>query len=389
MSTSWVTRWKYSIAAKSTAPGIWKLETGGYLVRTKNGMKALRGASLAEAKAARLELLKPKVEKISHPLFSDFAVSLFEERIVRNKIESAATRERWEGALRLYLLPSFQGKRIDEIDVVGLTMTMAHWIAKGKPSFKDPKKNVDFAPSTANSILRILRTICNVAHVRFKLAHNPWGGAEFFPEGVKYTVEEPNAIPPAVVSKFLGIARKEYPQHYGMMLLGFMTGLRPSSLRALRKFGDIDWANNQIHVRRSASRGQEIMGKTKTGKAITISLPQVIMDVLWDHLQAMEPGSKQRESEYLFPSTKGGIRARSVLDAPFKDIAAKLGVTYTVSPRAMRRSFQDLARAAKIGNVVTRSISGHQTESMQEHYSTAWAPEQREALENLYDMVNK
>jgi len=36
----------------------------------------------------------------------------------------------------------------------------------------------------------------------------------------------------------------------------------------------------------------------------------------------------------------------------------------------MRRTFNDLARAAKIEAVITKSISGHLTERMREHYST-------------------
>jgi hypothetical protein len=38
--------------------------------------------------------------------------------------------------------------------------------------------------------------------------------------------------------------------------------------------------------------------------------------------------------------------------------------------KAMRGSFQDLARAAKVSDLVTRSISGHVTEQTQRLYST-------------------
>jgi hypothetical protein len=41
------------------------------------------------------------------------------------------------------------------------------------------------------------------------------------------------------------------------------------------------------------------------------------------------------------------------------------------------RTFQDLCRAVEVGDVVTRSISGHATEAMQRHYSTASLEEQR------------
>ena len=46
----------------------------------------------------------------------------------------------------------------------------------------------------------------------------------------------------------------------------------------------------------------------------------------------------------------------------------------------MRRTFQDLARAAEIRDVVTRSISGHATEEMQRRYSTVSPVEQQKSL---------
>ncbi len=388
MTTSWVIRWKYKMAQVPTKPGIWKLETGGYFIRTKHGMRALPEATLVEAIAVRRSLEKPPEAQNTIPFFNDFAVLLFEERVVRNKIESAATRERWASTLKLYLLPQFHKKRVNEIDTVGLSVEMARWISRGKPSFKDPKKNTTFAPSTANGILRILRTICNVATIRFKLAANPWNGVEFFPEKPTYSPEEPNALSPEKLREFLTVARRDYPQFYAMILLGCVTGLRPSSLRALRKHVDVNWATNQLLVRRSNTRGREIMEKTKTGFAIAVTLPTAVTDVLWDHLQAL-PKGPMRDSEYLFPSTTGGPRARSVLDKPFEEIAQKIGISHNLTPRAMRRSFQDLARAGEVSGVVTRSISGHRTEAMQEHYSTVYSNEQREALERLYDMVRE
>ncbi|MFO0647970.1 MAG: hypothetical protein U0326_17150 [Polyangiales bacterium] len=37
----------------------------------------------------------------------------------------------------------------------------------------------------------------------------------------------------------------------------------------------------------------------------------------------------------------------------------------------MRRTFQDLARVSGVSDLITRRVSGHQTEEMQRHYSTA------------------
>lgn len=385
MSTSWVQRWNYWTSDKPTKPGIWKLRDGGYLVRTKYGMRSLPGASLVEAVQVRrtLEVAAPE---ISTPYFAAFAVSLFEERVAMRKIESKATRERWASALNLYLIPEFGRQPLDRIDVHKLVGDMAGWMRRGKPSFKDPKKTVSFAPATANGILRILATILNVAVERRKIRDNPFDGVDFFPEGRTYTVEEPNSLPPDVVGKFLSVAKELYPQHYAMMLLGFVTGLRPSSLRPLRRGVDVNLETGLLLIRRSNSRSGEIMDSTKTKKDQSIWLPKSMLAELAEHLELLPPG-KMKDSPYLFPSDNGGLRTRTVLDKPFKTVVKKIGISYELTPRAMRRTFQDLARASAVNPLLTRSISGHQTEQMQDHYSTVGAEEQRSAIDKLVGMV--
>ncbi|HVV82113.1 MAG TPA: hypothetical protein VHE35_03505 [Kofleriaceae bacterium] len=59
------------------------------------------------------------------------------------------------------------------------------------------------------------------------------------------------------------------------------------------------------------------------------------------------------------------------LAEPFEVCGEAIGLAYRVTPRAMRRTMQDLAREAGVSDVVTRAISGHTTGAMQRHYSTA------------------
>jgi hypothetical protein len=53
----------------------------------------------------------------------------------------------------------------------------------------------------------------------------------------------------------------------------------------------------------------------------------------------------------------------------------------------MRRTFQDLARAAEVKDLVTRAISGHATETMQHHYSTVAAAEKQQAIAKVIDLA--
>jgi len=89
---------------------------------------------------------------------------------------------------------------------------------------------------------------------------------------------------------------------------------------------------------------------------------------------------EQQDSDLLFPAVNGRFRSPSVLNKPLAEVATELELGKQVTQRALRRTFNDLARAAQVSDLVTRSISGHLTERMQQHYSTVNAAEQRDAL---------
>jgi hypothetical protein len=53
----------------------------------------------------------------------------------------------------------------------------------------------------------------------------------------------------------------------------------------------------------------------------------------------------------------------------------------------MRRTSQDLARQARVHDVVTRAIPGHATERMRRHYSTAQREEMQEAVGKVISLA--
>jgi integrase len=184
--------------------------------------------------------------------------------------------------------------------------------------------------------------------------------------------------------------RELYPQHYAMTFLGLATGLRPSTLRPLRRKGpqaDVLWDDGKLLVRRSQSRGDEVLNTTKQRTRYRIHLPTAVIDVLRWHVGTQLTTPEMLESELLFPATTGGFRSPSVLNKPFADVAESIGLGKQFTQCGLRRTFNDLARAAEIEGVVTRSISGHLTERMQQHYSTVNADEQRSGIARVIDLV--
>ena len=128
---------------------------------------------------------------------------------------------------------------------------------------------------------------------------------------------------------------------------------------------------------------------TKTGGDDEISVPPELMDVLRWHVETQLRPGPQRESELLFPSEVSGYRSPSSLDKPFAAVAKAIELKKHITPRAMRRSFQDLCRTAEVKDVVARSICGHATEAMQVRYSSVSQQEQKEGLARVIRLMDR
>lgn len=396
--TTWVKRWGYELEKTPVRPGVYRLKGGGFLLRARvaepttgkmvETQKIVRDVSLAQAVRERDEMQEKTRQSIEpeskKPLFSVFAVDVFEHKKAIGKIKSGAGKQKWNGILRNHLIEAFGLLRVDEITLEHLRAwqkSEAEKIAAGQ-----------LHPSTANTRIDVLRVVMGEAVSRYQLPRNPAAAIEKFStaERPTYTEEQPNSLTAAESREFLSLAQKHYPQHFAMILLGFVTGLRPSHFRPLRYRGespDVLWQTNEILVRRSHTTGKEAMNTTKTGRRQRIALPAEVMAVLRWHTRTQHVTPEQHRSDLLFPSEVGTIRFNSVLNGPFARILRKMGLKKKVTPRGMRRTFQDLCRAASVGDLVTRSVSGHATREMQEHYSTVDQAEQRSALERVVGLL--
>jgi integrase len=190
--------------------------------------------------------------------------------------------------------------------------------------------------------------------------------------------------------RFLSKMREMYSQHFAFVCLGFFLGHRPSTLRPLRRSGptpDVLLEEGVLLVRQSHTEGDEVMATTKTKIRQRITLPPLLVDILRWHIDTQLTTDAMRQSELLFPAEDGGFRSRSALKKPFVAVATAIGLKKHISPKAMRRTFQDLGRAAEVKDIVTRAISGHATETMQHHYSTVAADEKKLAIAKVIELA--
>lgn len=396
MEPKWVLRWKYWIAPKPVRPGVWRMKEGGYYIRgratdprtgrLREISKPLPDTDAAGAYAtlqSELEKVRSGAQASMRTSFGDYAVSLMGRKIRSGEIQSAKTREQWGDILELHLVPAFGRVPIIEL--------RRHMVESWKDEIAALIKKSEYKPTTANNWMKILRVIINSAVAEFEMERNPVLGVKDFDTSthLTYTEEQPNSLTPGEVPVFLAKMREVYPQHFAFVAMGFATGLRPSTLRPIRRSGetpDVLWGEGVVLVRRSHTRKQEVMEKPKTGLRQRLTLPEELMEVLEWHAERL-PEGVMKDSALLFPSDTGGFRSASCLDKPFEEVVTSLKLKKHITPRAMRRTFQDLARAAEVKDVVTRAVSGHATEAMQQHYSTVSPIEMKASLAKVIDLA--
>ena len=409
MDKRWIKRWRKWVAP-TKVPGVWRIKEGGYLVRARitdpatGKMREIKKVLTESNEATAFKWLHDERERVKVGLvaderqrmpFGDFAVSLFEQKVKLGQIRSAKGRERWRYTLE-HLIGGTKGeqagKTVPGFGEFHIERIQAAHIEAWKLSVADLIGAGDYAPTTCNGWLAILRVVMKAARRTYSLPHLATDGIGNFDtsEHETYTEEEPNSLLPNEVPEFLDTMRELYPQHYAMVYLGLATGLRPSSLRPLRRRGptpDILWEDSKLLVRRSQSLGDEVMNTTKQRVRYRIHLPPEVMDVLSWHVRTQLATPEQQDSDLLFPSVTGGFRAASVLNKPLADVGRVIGLNKRFTQCGLRRTFNDLARAAEVESIVTRSISGHLTEQMQEHYSTVNANEQRESIGKVIELM--
>ncbi len=407
--TAWKKQWKTWVRP-TKLPGVWQRKEGGFLVRARvtNAMtghlvelKRVLADATEEAAFAWLTAERARVKSGAATAappkqrFAEFAQRLYERKLTSMEIRSAKGRAKWSKTLE-HLIAGTHGKKarrtVEGFGEMFIDQIGAAHVEAWKADLADLIRAEDYAPATCNGWLSILRVVLKAAKRELSLPLLATDGVRDFDESERetYTEEEPNALLPVEVPRFLEAMRELHPQHYAMAFLGLATGLRPSSLRPLRRKGpqaDVLWSEGKLLVRRSHTLGREVMNTTKQRVRYRIHLPEAVLEVLRWHVETQLSTPEMEDSDLLFPSVTGGFRSPSVLNKPFADVAEAIGLGKQFTQRGLRRTFNDLARAAAIEGVVTRSISGHLTERMQHHYSTVNADEQRGSIARVIDLM--
>ncbi len=239
------------------------------------------------------------------------------------------------------------------------------------------------AGATANGALVMLRMVMADAVVEYQLPRNPTERVRRLPRR-KFTDEEPNLLTAEELGRLMKAFRDHEPQHYALAMTLAMTGVRSGEGTAFR-WGDIDEEAGVIHVKRAQWSG--VVDSTKTGTVRSVPLVPEVAAVLREHRATLAAqGFGVGESDWVFPDKGGGLLPRCSLRHPMDRALRRAKISKRVTPHGLRRTFNNLARQVA-GDIVTRSITGHVTAAMTEHYSHVGLGEKLKAANNIVRLV--
>ncbi len=199
-----------------------------------------------------------------------------------------------------------------------------------------------------------------------------------------YTHEEPNLLAPAELSALLEQFDDEWLD--ALYVLAF-TGMRWCEVAGL-KWNDIDLDAATLHIRRANVKG--ILGPPKTESPRRIvGLPGEVVDRLRARHERMQARpSRLRRKGWLFPRPDGQHYVGYPLINRLKRACERAGIAIRFTIHGLRRTYNNLARR-HVETLVVRSIVGHTSERMTEHYSQVDVREKIAASEAVLRTVRQ
>jgi integrase len=142
-------------------------------------------------------------------------------------------------------------------------------------------------PNTVRRIYSVLRAVLKVAVERRYLTANPCDAVKL-PRAAAVAIDQRVFLSAGEVA---ALAEAITPRHRVLVYTAAYTGLRAGELGALRR-RDVDLLHGTLNVERALKdvSGNLIFGATKTAKARRVGMPRFLIDMLSEHLEALDGG---------------------------------------------------------------------------------------------------
>ena len=192
------------------------------------------------------------------------------------------------------------------------------------------------------------------------------------PSSKRQGVRERTTLTEKELSKLLFTVKASFPWVYLEVLTMALTGLRAGEVYALT-FSDVittpDNAGYTLRVSKSAvhtQRGWQLT-ETKTKNERLIPISDYLAGKIEEKKRAL--GLIGDHRGLIFPSNRGGFRHVSSLSKPLSRASKAAGLTISVTPQVLRRTFNTLIKKRAVGSdLALRDMMGHVSSDMTSLY---------------------
>jgi integrase len=247
---------------------------------------------------------------------------------------------------------------------------------------------------TIRGVVRTLSTVLTQATDEGKLDSNPALNLRNYLKRGDEAETEIGPFDAADAEHFAETAREHFAKWHPFVFCGLRTGMRLGELLGL-EWGDVDWRNRTIKVRRNWTRGAITTPKNHQRRTVRMSPKLTVTLRLWRRqlrTQFLKDGLPR--PEIVFPSEIGTRLDDSNVRKMFRAMCEKADIRHR-SPHDMRHTFATLSllEGAQLG-YVSKQL-GHADKAITLRVYTHWLPdsevEQHEAarLDALSEKVAK
>lgn len=295
-----------------------------------------------------------------------------------------------------------EGVRASTLDSYGVDLARASFVLGDLPMQEVTRSDVldlrnmlaeEYAPKTVNGTIRVLGMLYREAVIEYDLRRSPCDGVKLLRAPPKHDEDNPGTLTAEELRRVLSAAEEASPGFTALLTTLALTGARIGEALALRA-DDIDEARGLLWIR----RGQDKRGNicpTKTGSKRSVPLTPALLAVLRAHREDMlRTQNRSYAQGWLFGSGRkrkafpfGGPFTRKPIAEALKRALAAAGLKGRITLHGFRRTLNSLMVEAAVDPIVTRSITGHVTEEMREHYAHVRPETKADALGAVLSLV--
>jgi integrase len=350
--------------------------------QTREVKKVVEALSDKEAAAIRTELMRAAQSGITPTARAkvvDFAKSWIESKAA---VVSRYTLEGYVYALDKHVCPILGDHFYDVVGHLEVQGMVNRWLTEKKAD--DTRR---YALRSMKDWFWVFRNMTRDAIAQLGLERDPTLRVSFGEDLVAERAADAAKLGIAEAEQLLEAMRRKRPASHALLETKKLTGQRFCHVSALQ-WGDIDWGDMVIHFRRKQVRG--VVGpisKRKPVPRLIPVLPELASALIAHGRRNGKLGYGVGLTDWVFPSRTGTLKQPSSLRNAIVRTSKEVGLGKRITPHMMRYLFNDVLRLAGVDQVTRKSLTGHVTDEMTEHYSSVQLDEKRAAMEAAAKML--